>query len=91
MSPLSLVEKDPGSGKWCMIHHLLKEDDEGESTNGGLNVDDFPTKYSSANMASDLVHDSHDACPSLGHPRLACTCILTQLVMTCHVSTYALS
>ena len=37
-SPLSLVEKDPGSGKWHTIHHLSKEDDDGESMNGWLNV-----------------------------------------------------
>jgi len=43
-SSLSLIEKNSGSRKWCMIHHLSEEDEPGESTNGWLNSDDFPTK-----------------------------------------------
>jgi len=44
MSPLSLVEKDPGLGKWCNFFHLSKEDSKGgESMNGWLIIDDFPT------------------------------------------------
>jgi len=38
-SPLGLVEKEPGSGKWRTIHHLSKEDAAGDSTNGWLNAD----------------------------------------------------
>src|SRR5882724_6446965 len=30
-SPLGLVEKVPGSGKWQTIHYLSKEDADGES------------------------------------------------------------
>jgi len=54
-SPLGLVEKMPGSGKWHTICHLLKEDEYGNSMNGWLNVEDFPTKYYSANMTADFV------------------------------------
>jgi len=54
-SPLSIVEKIPSSGKWETIHHLSKEDTEGESTNGWLNVNDFLTKYFSANMTADFM------------------------------------
>jgi len=43
-SPLGLVEKTPGSGKWRTIHHLSKEDASGGSMNGWLNADDFLTK-----------------------------------------------
>jgi len=55
MSPLSLVEKDPGSAKWRAIHHLSKEDAHGDSMNGWLNPDEFPTKYYSASMTADFM------------------------------------
>jgi len=55
-SPLSLVEKVPGSGKWWTIRHLSKEDVNGELMNGWLNADDFLTKYYSASMTADFVH-----------------------------------
>ena len=55
MSPLGLVEKVLGSGKWWTIHHLSKEDAAGKSMNGWLNADDFPTKYYSASMTADFV------------------------------------
>jgi len=42
-SPLSLIEKDPGSSKWHMICHLSKEGEHRESMNGWLNSNDFPT------------------------------------------------
>ena len=54
-SPLGLVEKTPGSGKWLTICHLSKEDADGKSTNGWLNSSDFPTKYYSASMMADFV------------------------------------
>ena len=54
-SPLGLVEKTPGSGKWCTIHHLSKEDEYGNLTNGWLNVEDFPMKYYLANMTADFM------------------------------------
>ena len=57
-SPLRLIKKIPGLGKWHMICHLSKEDEFGELTNGWLNVDDFPTKYYSANMTADFVSSS---------------------------------
>ena len=56
MSPLSLIEKVPGSGKWRTICHLSKKDSTGESMNGWLNTDEFPTKYYSASMTADFVH-----------------------------------
>jgi len=40
-SPLGLVKKDLGSGKWWTIQHLCKEDAASKLTNGWLNVDDF--------------------------------------------------
>jgi len=54
-SPLSLVEKDPGSEKWRAICHLFKEDAHGDSTNGWLNPNEFPTKYYSTSMTADFV------------------------------------
>ena len=54
-SPLGLVEKVPGDGKWRMIRHLSKTDTEGESTNGWLSSDNFPTRYYSASMTADFV------------------------------------
>ena len=81
MSPLSLVEKDPGSSKWCTICHLLKEDDNGQLTNGWLNADDFPMKYYLVNMTADFVCGSHDTCPSLWPPM---TCLYLHIDLTCH-------
>ena len=54
-SPLGLIEKVPGDRKWRMIWHLSKMDAEGESTNGWLSSDDFPTHYYSASMMADFV------------------------------------
>jgi len=54
-SPLGLIEKPPGSGKWHTIRHLSKEDEYSNLTNGWLNVEDFPMKYYSANMTADFV------------------------------------
>ena len=54
-SPLRLVEKHPGDGKWRMIRHLSKTDQEGDSTNGWLDTNDFLTKYYSASMTADFV------------------------------------
>ena len=54
-SPLGLVEKHPGDGKWRMIRHLSKTDQDGDSTNGWLDANDFPTKYYSTSMTADFV------------------------------------
>jgi len=47
-SPVGLVEKSPGQGVWCMIHHLSKCDNDGQSTNGWVDSDGFPSTYFSA-------------------------------------------
>ena len=44
-SPVGLVEKHPRDGVWRMIRHLSKQDDEGCSTNGCVDSNDFPTFY----------------------------------------------
>ena len=44
-SPVGLVEKVPGDGKWRMIRHLSKTDCEGFSMNLSLDSHDFPTTY----------------------------------------------
>ena len=44
-SPIGLVEKVPGDGKWRMIQHLSKTDSDGISTNLTLDSDNFPTTY----------------------------------------------
>jgi len=59
-SPLGLVDKEPGSGKWRTIRHFSKEDAAGNSTNSWLNADDFPTKYYLASTTADYVHPSID-------------------------------
>lgn len=52
-TPLGLVEKEPGSGKYRIIRHGSKKDSFGISTNDTLNSDDFPTTWHSAwNVAS---------------------------------------
>jgi len=58
-SPLGLIEKEPGSGKWWTICHLSKEDVARNPTNGWLNADDFPTKYYLVNMMADYVCPPH--------------------------------
>jgi len=54
-SPLGLIEKIPRSGKWCMICNLLKQDEHSDSTNGWLNIEDYPTKFYSVNMMADYM------------------------------------
>ena len=44
-SPVGLVEKHPRDGIWRMIRHLSKQDDEGCSTNGWVDSNNFPTFY----------------------------------------------
>ena len=54
-SPLGLVEKHPGDGKWRMIRHLSKTDPKADSTNGWLDANDFPMKYYSTSMMANFV------------------------------------
>ena len=59
-SPVGLVEKHPGDGVWRMIRHLSKQDDEGCSTNGWVNSNDFPTfYYPAATVAAYVSYLSH--------------------------------
>ena len=52
-SPVGLVEKYPGDGKWRMIRHLSKTDSDGFSMNQWLDSTDFPTVfYLAATIAS---------------------------------------
>ena len=44
-SPIRLVKKVPGNGKWHMIWHLSKTDSNGFSTNLSLDSHNFPTTY----------------------------------------------
>jgi hypothetical protein len=54
-APMGLVEKEPGSSKWQMIHNLSAEDCFGTSTNSWLDAADDPiTWYTCAAMA-DIV------------------------------------
>src|SRR6266481_2693618 len=52
--PLGLVEK-PGSTALCMIHHFLKDDQFGQSTNSWVNSDDFPTRWFMVSQMADFV------------------------------------
>jgi len=54
-SPVGLVEKIPGNGIWRMIRHLSKCDEDGNSTNGWLESDDFPTTYFAASWVCQYV------------------------------------
>jgi len=47
-SPMGLVKKVPGDGQWRMIRPLLKQDNEGQSTNGWVDSDEFPAIYFTA-------------------------------------------
>ena len=57
-SPVGLVEKIPGNGIWCMIHHLSKCDENVQSTNGWIDSDDFPTTYFAASWVCQFVSSS---------------------------------
>ena len=78
-SPLGLVKKVPGDGKWQMIRHLSKMDAEGDSTNGWLSSDDFPTCYYSASMTADFV----SAFP-FALPHAPCHGLVPLPCMPCH-------
>ena len=52
---MGLVEKVPGDGQWRMIRHLLKQDDEGQSTNRWVDSDEFPTVYFAASWVCHYV------------------------------------
>ena len=54
-SPLGLIKKVPGDGKWQMICHLSKEDTNGDSTNSWINATDFPMSYYAAMQTADFV------------------------------------
>ena len=57
-SPVGLVEKYPGDGKWRMIWHLSKRDEHGHSTNDWVDSADFPTTYYSATTVASYVSPS---------------------------------
>ena len=57
-SPVGLVEKYPGDGKWHMIRHLSKCDEHGHSTNDWIDSADFPTTYYSATTVASYVSPS---------------------------------
>jgi len=44
-SPVGLVKKISGDGVWRMIRHLSKCNEDGNSTNGWLDSNEFPTTY----------------------------------------------
>nr|GAT50782.1 reverse transcriptase [Mycena chlorophos] len=54
-SPLGLVEKEPGGGKWRMIQNHSAPDDNGASTNSWLDPKDIMIRwYSAASMADTI-------------------------------------
>jgi len=54
-SPVGLVEKVPSNNTWRMIQHLLKCDEDGQSTNDWLDSDDFPTSYFTPSWVTQFV------------------------------------
>jgi len=54
-SPVGPIEKIQGDNVWRIIHHLLKRDVEGHSTNEWLDSDDFPTTYFTASWVAQFV------------------------------------
>jgi len=52
--PLGLVEK-PGSSALRMIRHFSKEDQFGQSTNGWVDSDNFPTRWFTAAETANFV------------------------------------
>src|SRR5882672_10247559 len=58
-SPVGLVEKIPGDGVWRMIRHLSKCDEDGNSTNGWLDSNEFPTTYFAASWVCQYVSLCH--------------------------------
>jgi len=54
-SPVRLIEKMASNSVWHMIHHLSKEDEEGCSTNGWLDSNEFPTTYFAASWVCQFV------------------------------------
>jgi len=79
-SPVGLVEKHPGDGKWRMICHLSKSDLNRHSTNNWVDLADFPTLYfptttvsayvSSSPFCFIIKHTSFDGIFHLAHIRL---------------------
>jgi len=57
-SPVGLVEKIPGDGTWCMICHLSKCNEDGQSTNDWVDSDNFPTTYFAASWVCQFVSSS---------------------------------
>ena len=57
-SPVGLIEKYPGNGKWHMIRHLSKRDEHSHSTNDWIDSVDFPTTYYSATTVASYVSPS---------------------------------
>ena len=91
-SPVSLVEKYPGDGKWRMIRHLSKTDGDGFSMNQWLDSTDFPTVfYSVATVASyvsllliaHLTNASSLLFPSCVTFRLMVVCSSVQRLSAC--------
>jgi hypothetical protein len=54
-SPLGLIEKEQGDGKFRLIRYLSKKDADGISVNDMLNSDDFPTRWGSAWVVEQYV------------------------------------
>jgi len=70
-SPVGLVEKVPCDNNWNMIRHISKQDNYGNSTNDGINSDDFPTNYFMAMWVAQFV--SHR---SVFSQSISCSCHL---------------
>jgi hypothetical protein len=54
-SPLGLVEKEPGMGKWRMIQNNSALDGTGQSTNSWLDAKDILIKWNTCADMADLV------------------------------------
>jgi len=74
-SLVGLVKKVPSDNVWCMIWHLSKREEDGQSTNDWLDSDDFPTSYFTASWVAQFVSfcaslalSCQDCAPSLSCP-----------------------
>src|SRR5882672_2459519 len=72
-SPVGLIEKIAGDGIWCMICHLSKRDEDGQSTNSWIDSDEFPTTYFAASWVCQFV--SLFFCPHAWHSYCLCAYI----------------
>src|SRR5882672_8555299 len=72
-SPVGLIEKITGNGIWWMIRHLSKHNEEGQSTNGWIDSDEFPTTYFVASWVCQFV--SFFFCPHAWHGYSFCAYI----------------